>query len=143
MTDYSRTRYGLANILAYLQTQLATQSTWSTRVVACEQDLDKVFRILDTVQPPGVLLITDECAAGPVDQMDRMGVATLVPFTRKLTTITANVSALQTMEEAILTLFDFQIDHNVLYKFRDSKGFPLDRWSGVVATKLRLSIEDN
>ena len=116
--------------------------------MACEQDLDKAFRILDTIQPPGVVMLFDESQIGPDASgddvaMDRKTKIVLVAFVRKLSTVEANIAALQTMEDAVLTLLDFQLNSNVLYSWEQSKNFSLDRWSGICATKITITADDN
>lgn len=148
MTDYSRTRNTLASIWTYVKGQLATLTGVRTGVLACEQDLDKAFRILDVIQPPGVIFLVDESHAGPDadgdnDAMDRRSKLVLVAFVRKLSTVELNMSALQTLEDQIVTLIDFQLYNNVLYTFESSKNFPIDRWSGICASRITITADDN
>jgi hypothetical protein len=123
--------------------------TWSFGILPCESDLDVAFKILDSIPPPGLIVLADEShstktmGGGSNAWGGRESKLTIVLFTRRLSTPEASVVSIQGMEDRSISIFDYQMFGNALIRYSTSKGFPINRWSGIVATKMEFGVEDS
>jgi len=140
MADESRTRTPIKDIIAWIQTQLATESSWNIAEHK-NMDINNVFSYVPSLQCPAcIVLHAGDDYSNP--DIDRLLTFWVILVTRNMGDDAAAADACQDFVEKVMELLDNQIDSEIRYYIHSDEPMGQPNF-GKIMYKVVLKAEDN
>lgn len=142
MTDYSRDRAGLDNIISFVKTQIATVDSTLTIRELVNVDLQDVFHYIDDVVAGKSMAVIVVSQAGETQIGNITYNIDIVIVASNMVDISGAISAANAIGENIIKALDYQINGGVIYTYTKETSITPDKWSMANGIVMSFMAED-
>lgn len=142
MTDYSRDRAGLDNIISFVKTQIATVDSTLTIRELVNVDLQDVFHYIDDVVAGKSMAVIVASQAGESAIGNINYNIDIIVVASNMVDISSAISAANAVGENIIKALDYQINGGVIYTYTKETSITPDKWSMANGIVMSFMAED-